>query len=81
MAKTVVQAAHDGQHINGHGGCHTRWSHDGFCCGVGYADWLNSLGDDSEVFITIHGKAVTNGDVRANWLQYSGHLRRVEVSA
>jgi hypothetical protein len=74
MAKTLVKAAHKGQHINGHGGCHTRWANKGFCCGVGYAEWLNSLGKDEETYLTINNKIITNLDVRKNWVTSSEHL-------
>ena len=74
MAKTLVKAAHEGQHVNSYGGCYARWANHGYCCGVGYADWLNSLGEDEDTYLAIHGKVITNLDVRKNWVSNSEHL-------
>lgn len=72
MKKTLLKAKHEGQHINGIGGCHTRWAENGYCVGVRWANWLNSLGADNEQFYSLKG--VTNGDVRKNWLRHTDHL-------
>ena len=77
MAKTLVEPVHSGTHMNGFGGCFTRWAHKGQCCGVGQAAWLNSLGDDAEQFGSL--TKITNGQVRRNWLRGSEHIRAVRV--
>jgi hypothetical protein len=78
MAKTLVAPAHSGTHINGFGGCFTRWAHKGECSGIEIANWLNSLGEDSEPYGRL--KTVTNGQVRQNWLRGSEHIREVHDS-
>jgi hypothetical protein len=75
MKTTMVEAVHDGQGVNGSGGCQTRWANKGFCSGVTTADWLNSLGPDGDTYLVVDGKTVTNGDVRENWLRGSDHIR------
>ena len=75
MAKTLVVPKHEpGPAINGHDGCHARVATDGICPGVSTADWLNSLGDDDEVYITVQDRRVTNGMVRDNWLRDNSHI-------
>lgn len=68
MAKTLVKVAHPGQHANSFGGCYSRFG--GWCPGRETAQWLNSLGDDKDKF-TSHA---TVGQVRENWVRYSGHI-------
>lgn len=72
--KTLVRARHKaGPLENGGDGCHARWGHGGMCPGVATAAWLNSLGNDNEIFTARY----TNGQVRENWLRDSGHIERV----
>jgi len=70
--KTLVVASHPGgPHENGFGGCFTRWLN-GFCAGTRQSEWLNSLGEDDELYgggiIKVNGHRLTNGDVRINWM-------------
>lgn len=73
--KTIVVAQHSpGPHQNGVGDCYARASNGGMCPGVERAKWLNGLGEDDEPYFTVHGKVVTNGDVRDNWLKSNHHI-------
>lgn len=74
--KTLVEATHPGKKDNGVGGCFTRWANDGLCSGVATAAWLNSLGEDDEIFASL--SKTTNGQVRHNWLRSSDHIREVQ---
>lgn len=71
VMKTLVKAKHPGQKINGADRCHSRWGNDGWCDGVDKAKWLNSLGEDNEVYLKLGEQVITNGQVRQNWLGYT----------
>jgi hypothetical protein len=76
--KTLITAKHDpGPHINGYDRCHARIG-DGMCPGIETAHWLNSLGNDDDLYITIGGQPITNGQVRDNWLKSHDHIVAVE---
>lgn len=72
MSKTLVVPRHEpGPAQNGHDGCHARFGNGGMCPGVGYAEWLNGLGDDAAFYIKPTqrcSEGTTNGQVRQNWL-------------
>lgn len=79
MAKTLIVAKHSpGPHQNGYDGCHARYGCDGMCPGVGIAEWLNKLGDDTDIHIRAGERTITVGDVRDNWLRESEHIVAVE---
>ena len=75
--KTLVMAEHGTEcENNGEGGCYVRWATGGFCSGVRNAKWLNSLGEDDELY----GKSTTrtNLDVRLNHLKGNYHIVALE---
>lgn len=72
--KTLVIPKHDpSPHHNGFDGCYARTGNKGVCPGVEHAAWLNNLGEDDEVYMTLHGNVVTNGQVRDNWLKWASN--------
>ena len=81
--KTLVQAIHTGTHVNGTDNCFTRWANNGRCNGERVAEWLNSLGDDSEIYCDITNPPTTVGKVRQNWLAWecNNHIAAVRVEA
>jgi hypothetical protein len=75
MAKTIIVARHEpGPATNGHDNCHARTGNNGICPGVGYAEWLNGLGDDDDDYMELMGHRVTCGMVRDNWLRDNHHI-------
>lgn len=74
--KTLVAARHEpGPARNGHGNCFARTGTGGVCPGVETAKWLNSLGDDDDVYFG----TTTVGQVRDNWLNGGGsHIVAVD---
>lgn len=81
MSKTLVTPKHDaGPHENGVDDCFSRWSTGGYCPGVEQARWLNALGDDDGTYLSYprHGRIVTNGEVRLNWIRHDAHIVAVD---
>lgn len=81
--KTLVIPRHaEGPAENGFDSCYARTGYGGKCPGVQHAEWLNSLGEDDELYGTHPVKdGVTNGEVRQNWLKNSHILPKDETVA
>jgi hypothetical protein len=79
--KTLVAPAHvPGPAQNGHNNCFARIASQGICPGVQTAKFLNSLGEDDEIFTTTFttNSPVTNGKLRDTYLRENYHVVAVQ---